>query len=206
MKTGKAAGALTALLFLTAAVPGGAPASDAGFAAELGAISAAALTSAARQKYFARKAAAGRARPDASVTPGGLCTPADPDFQEYRYAERIAYCRRHVTQAMKLEVGAHYGISQADWRDYEFDHLIPLSIGGDSSVDNLWPEPNADNQGSDGKDKLELSLYLQMRDGKITQAEAVRQIRAWFDAFMLKRAEKANGRPSREDRPPLIQG
>lgn len=193
MTTRKAASSLMTVLVLAATIQAPArayaPASDAGFASELGAISSAALTSAARQKAFAMKAAAERGRPDSAVTPGKLCTPADPNFKEYRYAEHIAYCQRHVTKAMKQEVGAHYGIAEADWHDYEFDHLIPLAIGGDSSIDNLWPEPNADNEGAGSKDKLELSLYLQMRDGKITQAEAVRQIYAWFDAYMLKRAK-----------------
>ena len=40
------------------------------------------------------------------------------------------------------------------------------------------------------RDKLEQKLYLQMRDGKITQADAVRQIYAWFDTYMLKRAKR----------------
>ncbi len=26
--------------------------------------------------------------------------------------------------------------------NYEFDHLIPLELGGSSNLANLWPEPN----------------------------------------------------------------
>lgn len=126
-------------------------------------------------------ASADRAHPDWAYTPGKLCTTSDPDFKEYRYAENIPYCNRHVTKDMKQQIGAHYGIAESDWRSYEFDHLIPLSLGGNSHVENLWPEPNADNQGPSGKDQLELQLYLQIRDGKITQAEAVKQIYAWFN-------------------------
>lgn len=175
------------------------PSADARFAAELGAAASAALKSAARQKLDAAKAAmtarsapvaaqGARVGPDLSFTPGHLCTPADPNFKEYRYPEHIAYCQRNVTQQMKQQVAAHYGIPQADWGNYEFDHLLPLAIGGDSSVDNLWPQPRGNPDGSDGKDKLELDLYNQMKAGTVTQAEAVRQIYAWFQAVQLKNA------------------
>lgn len=121
----------------------------------------------------------GRSEPDWGFTPGRLCTADDPDFEQYRYAERIPYCRRDVTYEMKKEVAAHYGVPQSDWHNYEFDHLIPLAIGGNSRVENLWPQPRG-QQDSDGKDKLEFSLYRQLEAGQITQAEAVRQIYAWF--------------------------
>lgn len=125
---------------------------------------------------------AARVTPDASYTPGHLCSPTDVNFKEYRYAEHIPYCNRNVTQQMKLTIGQHYGVPQTDWSGYEFDHLIPLAIGGDSSIDNLWPQPHGMPDGSDGKDRLENQLYLEMRDGKITQAEAVKQIYGWFTA------------------------
>ena len=121
-----------------------------------------------------------RSAPDFSFTPGKLCTPSDPDFKEYRYPEHIAYCNRHVTKEMKQQVAAHYGVPESEWQNYEFDHLIPLCAGGNSHIENLWPEPRGDTE-SDGKDKLELQLYKEMSAGTITQAEAVRQTYAWFD-------------------------
>ncbi len=124
--------------------------------------------------------AAAYTEPDWAFTPGRLCTATDPDFKEYRYAEHIPYCNRNVTQQMKQQVAAHYGVPQSEWSNYEFDHLIPLAIGGDSHVDNLWPEPNSQNQGNAGKDHLELELYLQMKAGTLSQADAVKQIYAWF--------------------------
>jgi hypothetical protein len=127
----------------------------------------------------------GRATPDWSFTPGKLCTESDPDFEEYRYSEHIPYCKRNVTKQMKQEVAAHYGVPQSDWSSYEFDHLIPLCAGGDSHVDNLWPQPHgggsSDPDGSYGKDKLEDLLYKQMSAGSTTQAEAIKQIQAWFE-------------------------
>lgn len=128
-----------------------------------------------------------RTRPDPAYTPGKLCTTDDPDFKEFRYPEHIPYCQRHVTRDMKLQVAAHYGIAESDWRSYEFDHLIPLGIGGNSRIENLWPQPRGTNE-SDGKDVLESRLFQQLRDGTITQAEAVRQNYAWFEEMMAKRA------------------
>ncbi|MBI3554011.1 MAG: hypothetical protein HY077_16060 [Elusimicrobia bacterium] len=138
-----------------------------------------------------------RAEPDWSFTPGRLCTADDPDFKEYRYAERIPYCNRHVTKDMKLEVAAHYGIAQSDWRNYEFDHLIPLAIGGDSHVDNLWPQPRGNPDGSDDKDKLEYDLFLQMQAGTITQAEAVKRIYDWFRSAHPEFASKLPAQSAR---------
>jgi len=131
-------------------------------------------------------AAAGlRVQPDWSFTTGKLCTPSDPGFTEYRYAEQIPYCKRNVTAQMKQEIAAHYGVPQSDWPNYEFDHLVPLSIGGDSHVDNIWPQPHGFPDGSNGKDKLEMQLYLKMKAGAMKQAEALRQIQLWFQGQSL---------------------
>ena len=91
----------------------------------------------------ARPIGNGRVPPDWAFTPGRLCAENDPDFKEFRYPEHIPYCRRNVTERMKQEVAAHYGIPRGEWPNYEFDHLIPLGIGGDSHIDNLWPQPRA---------------------------------------------------------------
>lgn len=174
--------------------------SDEGFAGALAGISASAKTAAAQQKNAAVVAAAAqkasaasvpallaRAQPDYNFTPGHLCSPSDPNFKEYRYAEHIPYCNRNVTSQMKDTIAAHYGVPQPNWMNYEFDHLIPLAIGGDSSVDNLWPQPHEPGSpdGSEGKDKLEESLYLQMKAGTVSQADAVKQIYGWFTAVGL---------------------
>ncbi|MFI5360354.1 MAG: hypothetical protein ACHQ49_00170 [Elusimicrobiota bacterium] len=121
-----------------------------------------------------------RVTPDYSYTPGHLCSPSDPNFKEYRYAEHIPYCNRNVTSSMKTTIAEHYDVPKEDWQGYEFDHLIPLAIGGDSSIDNIWPQPHGDPDGSNGKDRLEDLLYREMAAGKTTQSEAVQRIYAWF--------------------------
>ena len=127
-------------------------------------------------------------QPDWSLTPGRLCTPSDPNFKEYRYSEHIAYCNRNVTQQMKQQVAAEYSVPESNWSNYEFDHLIPLCIGGNSSVDNIWPQPHGANE-SDGKNKLENDLYNQMAAGTITQRAAKQQIYDWFKRYADKHRE-----------------
>ncbi|MFA5139201.1 MAG: hypothetical protein WC728_08200 [Elusimicrobiota bacterium] len=119
--------------------------------------------------------------PDWSATPGKLCTTSDKDFSEYRYPERIPYCKRNVPKSVKLQVAARYGVPEDQFSKYQFDHLINLSIGGSNSPDNLWPEPLGSDE-ANGKDKLEYEVYQQLAAGTITQAEAVRRIYAWFDS------------------------
>jgi protein tyrosine phosphatase (PTP) superfamily phosphohydrolase (DUF442 family) len=133
-------------------------------------------------------ATGGVAQPNWSLTPGNLCTPTDPNFKEYRYPEHIAYCNRNVTQQMKQQVAASYNVPQSTWSNYEFDHLIPLCIGGDSSVDNLWPQPRGATE-SDGKDKLENELFNQMSAGTIKQKDAVQKIYDWFKGYAARHPE-----------------
>jgi hypothetical protein len=114
--------------------------------------------------------------PDPTLTPGTLCTDTDPNFDGYRYPEQIAHCRRNVTRQMKLDIAAAYGVAEADFHLYEFDHYIPLGIGGSSDESNVWPEPLDQAK---QKDVLEEQLYQELRDGQITQEYAVAQMRAW---------------------------
>jgi protein tyrosine/serine phosphatase len=128
--------------------------------------------------------------PNWSMTPGVLCTASDPNFSEYRYAEHVPYCNRNVTEAMKEQIAKAYGnIPKSDWSNYEFDHLLPLCIGGNSSIDNLWPQPHGTVGGSEDKDKLEDELYKEMAAGTITQKAAVQQIYDWFKGYTAAHPE-----------------
>jgi hypothetical protein len=114
--------------------------------------------------------------PDPRLTPGTLCTPSDPNFLEYRYAEHIPYCRRNVPTAVRDEVAKAYGIPVAELANYEMDHFLPLSIGGNDDATNLWPQPH---ELALEKDKLEDEVFSGMSAGTMTQAEAIAKIRAW---------------------------
>ena len=111
--------------------------------------------------------------PDAGDTKGELCTTSDPDFREYRYPERIPYCERNVSSSLKKRIYEDYAIPQIERKDYTIDHLIPLSIGGDNRQINLWPEHKAVKA---LRLNLEYDLYLKLRDGKISQDDAIDEI------------------------------
>lgn len=114
--------------------------------------------------------------PDEELTPGTLCTDQHPDFDGYRYAEQIPHCRRNVSTSRKNRVYAEYGIPAEERGAYEIDHRISLAIGGDNSMTNLWPLIDAEAR---RKARVEEQLYLDLRDGTITQAEAIDVILHW---------------------------
>lgn len=117
--------------------------------------------------------------PDPQLTPGDLCSDSDPNFDGYRYPEQIAHCRRNVSRQEKLQIGERYGVDSSAFSAYEFDHLIPLSIGGSDAPENIWPQPLDDAR---DKDQLEETLYLAVRDGQTSQSDAVAQLLAWRPA------------------------
>jgi hypothetical protein len=122
--------------------------------------------------------------PNPKITPGALCTPKSADFWKYDYPEQIARCDRNVGEEEKQQVADLYGgIPKTDWPKYEFDHLIPLCAGGANTADNLWPQPITE---AHEKDKLEDEICTGMRNGSITQAEAVQKVHEWFLALLSR--------------------
>lgn len=112
--------------------------------------------------------------PDETLTTGSLCSTHDPDFEEFRYRENIAYCKRSVSSSDKEKIYRTYGVSQKCRKEYTIDHFIPLSVGGTNRPDNLWPEPKSIKA---LRKDLEMELFKAIRDGKITQDEAIQRIR-----------------------------
>lgn len=118
------------------------------------------------------------AAPNLAITPGVLCTTSDPDYRGLDYPEQIARCNRNIPTIEKMKVAALYGnIPQADWPQYEFDHLLPLCAGGSDDMRNLWPQPIAQ---AHEKDKLEVEICTAMKAGTMTQAIAVQKVYDWF--------------------------
>lgn len=115
--------------------------------------------------------------PDVSMTPGDVCK--NPD--EFRYPEKIPYCKRDVESQEKREIIARYDetfgytIQQMDRQDFKIDHLIPLCMGGSNEVSNLWPQHKSIYSKTD---PLEPLLCEMMSSGRILQDEAIRIIKA----------------------------
>ena len=83
--------------------------------------------------------------PDPKCTPGSIT----PLVTSSNLSSTI--CRRgysasvrpplSLTEPAKYALMRAYGLTGSASK-YEFDHLIPLELGGSSNLANLWPEPN----------------------------------------------------------------
>lgn len=80
-----------------------------------------------------------------------------------------------ITEPEKEASLAAYG-DAGPLHDYEYDHLVPLELGGaPNDPRNLWPEPGASPNPKDG---VENQLRQQVCDGRMTLAHAQRAIAA----------------------------
>lgn len=97
------------------------------------------------------------------------------------YAESV----RHVTEAEERRVYAEYGITHRASGQYEVDHVIPLELGGNNALKNLWPEPNDHPHGYlNSKDKLENRLHALVCTHQVSLALARATIsRNWVAAY-----------------------
>ncbi len=100
------------------------------------------------------------------TVPGSYCTSDDPDFDEYRYAEGIAHCRRNVSTNTKNKVCARDGVY--DRTNFTVDHCVPLSLGGSNHENNLWCQHRGINS-----TRREFTAYLNVKNGKWTRDRGV---------------------------------
>jgi hypothetical protein len=108
--------------------------------------------------------------PDTIISPGHTCSTHDKDFYEFRYVEKIPYCKRNVSSNLKKYIYDTYNIPESDRRNYTIDHIIPLSIGGSNNLKNLWPEHKNVKQ---SRPNLELDVYNYLKNSIINQEQAI---------------------------------
>jgi hypothetical protein len=121
-------------------------------------------------------------RPKPAVTPGVVRALSLKTVCETRWGVD----RRKVTVGMKQRVAAAYGVRWTDRSRYEFDHLIPRSLGGADDERNLWVQPWEGTWNARMKDRLEVALGKQVCDGEMTLAFAQEAIRSdWIAAYRL---------------------
>jgi len=128
--------------------------------------------------------------PDPSCTPGAVSpqvTQADIGSTICRsgYASSIRP-PESVTDAEKIASAAAYGYT-GSFRTAEYDHLVPLELGGDpNDPANLWVEPNdlpSATSTANGKDLLEDRLNHLVCSRRVTLVVAQRAIAAdWVAA------------------------
>ena len=83
---------------------------------------------------------AGQERPNYTCTPGAVSTTTLSDkFCAVGYTNAGEGVRQ-VPGWMKERVRQEYGVSKAQTKGWQIDHLIPLGLGGSNAPSNLWPE------------------------------------------------------------------
>lgn len=119
------------------------------------------------------------------LTPGHMCDQNNPDFDELRYQEQIAHCKRNVSREEKVAIAATYGIPANELPKYEIDHFISLSVGGSNEAANLWPLIKHLAREKSG---FESQMFEKVKAGEWTQAEAVERLRGWRPAGQGQRS------------------
>lgn len=92
---------------------------------------------------------------------------------------------RSVSVSLKKKVYREYGVSYPPpFGSYEADHFIPLALGGNNDIANLFPESAEPRPGFREKDLVESYLYEQVCLGNISLTSAQRDISVnWLDVY-----------------------
>ena len=115
--------------------------------------------------------------PDPAMTPGIVRT-TDASLVCHSTTKAI---RQPGIQA----VYALYGATKKKGVCCEIDHLISLELGGDNGVKNEWPQPYEPRPGAHEKDVVENYLHAQVCSGKMSLADAQKQIAMdWYEVYL----------------------
>src|SRR5258708_8623631 len=121
------------------------------------------------------------ALPDPACTPGAIF----PNVTKEQvctsgYSSQV----RDVSESLKENVYAEYGITSHQPGQYEVDHQISLELGGSNDIANLWPEPAEPRPGFHEKDKVENYLHEQVCSGAMSLQDAQNLIaHNWLDVY-----------------------
>ena len=127
--------------------------------------------------------------PDRELTPGAI----NPAVTQENIGQTI--CVRgwtrtvrppeEYTHQLKRWAIEQYGYADHRLNQYQFDHLIPLEVGGaPADPTNLWPEPTvaADGWRADDKDLLERVLNHLVCSGRLSLVTAQSAIATNWEA------------------------
>ena len=119
--------------------------------------------------------------PEPKLTPGDSFPVTVQDLCVPGYTKKV----RNVPAVMKREVYAEYRVTSHASGDYEVYHLIPLELGGSSSIKNLWPESLRTSPWSaQAKDQLERKLHKLVCSGQLDLKTAQQAVAAdWIGAY-----------------------
>ncbi|MDP1688672.1 MAG: HNH endonuclease [bacterium] len=122
--------------------------------------------------------------PDSDCTPGAIFPNTTKDQICIKgYSKTV----RNVPTSLKRLVFEEYGISYPQpFGSYEVDHLIPLSLGGNNDIENLWPKAAKPFPGFWEKNIVANYLREEVCDGRIALSIAQEQIaNDWFSIYKI---------------------
>ena len=135
------------------------------------------------------RASNGQTLPDPACTPGAVSPKVTPDTLSTTIC-RTGYTKsirppKAITNAEKQASAAAYGYT-GPLGDLEYDHLVPLSLGGDpNDPRNLWAEPGAS---PNPKDAVESQLHDLVCAGAVSLPAAQDAIATdWTTAVQVAR-------------------
>lgn len=112
--------------------------------------------------------------PDHDCTPGAVFPDAT---KEKICVQGYSKTVRNVSKSLRRKVFEAYGIPYPpEYGTYENDHLIPLALGGNNDIANLFPEAAEPYPGFKEKDVVENYLHEQVCAGNIALSAAQKQI------------------------------
>ncbi len=120
--------------------------------------------------------------PDPQCTPGAVF----PDVtKEQTCVQGYTKAVRAVPVSLKKKVYREYGVPYPPpFGSYEADHFIPLTLGGNNDIANLWPEAARPAPGFPEKDLVENYLHEQVCLGNMSLLSAQKKISAnWLDVY-----------------------
>ena len=140
--------------------------------------------------------------PDPKLTPGETVEVTKDDL--CGTAPKVLV--KSVPVKVKSQVFALYSIPASAPGGYNVDHLVPVSLGGATTLKNLWPQPLAGDWGYMLKNKLEGRLQKMVCRGEIELKQAQEEIAEdWVKAYkkyILKpKREKVGRHRDSRDRP-----
>jgi hypothetical protein len=134
--------------------------------------------------------------PDSACTPGAVMT-TDLDVICHESTKN----RRKVTSAVHKQAFTEYGYTFPQTAGaFEVDHFIPLELGGDNTIENLWAEPASPKPGFHEKDHVEDYLHKQVCSGAMTLEEAQKAITTdWLSVWKKMNAGGDDGEETGAD-------
>lgn len=121
-------------------------------------------------------------RPTGLILPDPACTPGSIDPAVTNENIHATICRPGYTKTIRPpaeDTGKYKHLALTDYAlvyapTIEFDHLVPLELGGANAISNLWPEPNTSTAHSvnNPKDGVENVLNKAVCAGRVSLSAA----------------------------------